>query len=163
MPAITAIPANLQLSGLGLAKKHILWAKVSSAGVSLPLPLDTCCSVSLVSKTHADVVAKHSPHLKYTKLEQPLAVSVAGPSSALKAVGIMQIPIRWENGRSATFSMLVVPNLSWHILFGQNHLRLVDAHIQSRALKVYFQDPKLKFEVSCYDSDPTEHSTLRAS
>ncbi len=82
-----------------------------SAGRSLPLPLDTCCSVSIVSEKQADRVATHHPHLRFTKLEQHVPVSVAGPNSKLWAVGIMQVPIVWENGRSVTFTMLVVPNL----------------------------------------------------
>ena len=154
MPAITALPSNSSVSDLDLANKIILWTKVTSAGVSLPLPLDSCCSVSLVSQKHAETVAKQHPHLKFSKLEQHLPVSVAGPNSNLKAVGILQVPIVWENGKSVTFTMLVVPNLTWPILFGQNHLRKTDARIRSRELKVYFADPALDFEISCYDSNP---------
>ena len=71
MPAVTAIPSSLEISKLGLAKKNILWTKVSSVGISLPLPLDSCCSVSLVSQAHADAVQNASPHLKFTRLQQP--------------------------------------------------------------------------------------------
>ncbi len=108
MPAVTALPSNPQSSSVDLADKNILWTKVMSVGLSLPLPLDTCCSVSLVSEKHADRVATHHPHLKSTKFEQHFPVSVAGPNSKLWAVGIMQVPIVWEYGRSVTFTMLVV-------------------------------------------------------
>ena len=64
------------------------------------------------------------------------------------------MPICFENRRSAVFSMLVVPNLTWPILFGQNHLRLTDAHIRSRELKVYFADKGLDFTVACRDTNP---------
>ena len=99
---------------------------------------------------------KSRPELQFSRLEQPVIVSAASPSASLKAVGIMQVPILFENRRSATFSMLVVPDLSWPILFGQNHLRMTDAHIKSRELKVYFADRKLGFEVNCKDSNPVQ-------
>ena len=50
--------------------------------------------------------------------------------------------------------MLVVPNLSWPILFGENHLRMTDANIRSKALTVYFADPSMNFDIKCYDSSP---------
>ena len=45
MPAITPVPSEPRISDLNLVDKNILWTKVTSAGVSLPLPLDSCCSV----------------------------------------------------------------------------------------------------------------------
>ena len=51
--------------------------------------------------------------------------------------------------------MLVVPNLTWPILFGQNHLRQTDAIIRSRELTVYFANKDMDFEVKCDDSNPT--------
>ena len=121
MPATTSLPINASFSAFDLADKSILWAKVTSAGVPLPLPLDSCCSVSLVSQNHAKTVVKFNPALHFTKLEQPIPVSVAGPNSSLSAVGVLHGPIVWESGQSALFTMLVVPNLTWPILFGQNH------------------------------------------
>ena len=154
MPAVSALTSSLALSTLRLSDKNILWTKVTSAGLSLPLPLDSCCSVSLVSQKHAAHVARQHPNLKFTKLEQHVPVSAAGPTSNLHAVGIMEVPIVWENGRSVIFTMLVVPNLTWPILFGQNHLRKTDARIYSKDLRVYFADSDMNFEISCYDSNP---------
>ena len=154
MPAVPTLPSVSPVSDLDLANKHILWTKITSAGVPLPLPLDSCCSISLVSKNHAETVAKKHPNLKLTKLEQQIPVSVAGPNSNLRAVGIMQVPIVWDNGKSVIFTMLVVPNLTWPILFGQNHLRKTDARIRSKELKVYFADPAMDFEISCHNSNP---------
>ena len=76
-PAITAIPNHLLIPALDLANKHILWTPITSAGVSLPLPIDSCCSLSLVSKAHADVIALKHPHLTFTKLPSSLPVAVA--------------------------------------------------------------------------------------
>ena len=154
MPALSQLPNRINIENFDLANKNILWCPVSSAGVSLPLPLDTCCSVSLVSKQHADKVLQIRPDLAFSRLEQPVTVSVASPSASLKAIGVLQVPIKFDNGRSAIFSMLVVPHLAWPILFGQNHLKLTDAHIRSRARKVYFADKGLNFEVCCSDTNP---------
>ena len=54
-PAITAIPNHITFSDLDLANKNISWTPITYTGVSLPLPLDSCCSLSLVSKPHADI------------------------------------------------------------------------------------------------------------
>ena len=155
-PAITAIPNHLSIPALDLANKHILWTPSTSAGVSLPLPIDSCCSLSLVSKPHADVIAFKHPHLTFTKLPSSLPVTVANPSSQLNAIGLMQVPIIWENGRPSIFSMLVVPGLAWPILFGQNHLRITKAHTDHSGLKVHFADPPMNFTVTCRDTNPLD-------
>ena len=92
-------------------------------------------------------VVKFNPALQFTKLEQPIPVSVAGPNSSPRAVGILQVPIVWETGKSAIFTMLVVPNLTWPSLFGQNHLRQTDARIYSKDLRVFSADPAMNFEI----------------
>ena len=122
----------------------------------LPLPIDSCCSLSLVSKAHADVIAQKHPHLTFTKFPSSLPVAVANPSSQLAAIGFMQVPIIWENGRPSIFSMLVVPGLAWPILFGQNHLRITKAHTDHAGLKVHFADPPMNFTVTCHDTNPLD-------
>ena len=69
MPAMPRPAHFAPVSDLDLANKNMLWTKISSAGIPLPLPLDSCCSVSLVSQNHATTVAKTHPNLKFTKLE----------------------------------------------------------------------------------------------
>ena len=68
-------------SGLDLANRNILWTSVTSAGIKIPLPIDSCCSISLVTKTRADLVSQNCPDLKFTKLATPFSVSVAGAES----------------------------------------------------------------------------------
>ena len=127
---------------------------------NLPLPIDSCCSLSLVSKAHADVIAKKHPHLTFTKLQSSLPVAVANPSSQLKAIGLMEVPIIWENGRPSIFSMLVVPGLAWPILFGQNHLSKTKAHTDHSGLTVHFADPPMNFTVTCRDTNPLDAFSL---
>ena len=155
-PAITAIPSQLQVPALDLQNKHILWTPTTSAGVSMPLPIDSCCSISLVSQAHADFICQKCPNLTFTKLPNPIPVAVATPVSKLSAVGVLQVPITWENGRPSVFSMLVVPGLSWPILFGQNHLRMTQAHTDHAELTVHFRDPALGFTIKCRDSNPLQ-------
>ena len=89
-----------------------MWTPITSAGVSLPLPIDSCCSLSLVGKAHADVIVLKHPHLTFTKLPSSLPVAVVNPSSQLNAISLMQVPIIWEIGHPSIFSMLVVPGLA---------------------------------------------------
>ncbi len=70
-------------------------------------------------------------------------------------VSPIQIPIVWENGRLSNFTMLVAHHILWPILFGQNNLRLVDEHICSGVLDVYFGDKTIDFEIFCHDTNPT--------
>ena len=98
-PAITAVPSHLDISDLDLVNKNILWTRITSAGISLPLPLDSCCSVSLISQAHADVICKTHPAMKFTKLSTPLPVQwqIPKPNSRLLALcrfllfGIMEV------------------------------------------------------------------------
>ena len=76
-----------------------------------PLPLDTCSSGLLGSQQHPDRTLKIHPNLKFLCLEHPVTVFVASLSESLKAIGVMQVPICFANGRSAVFSMILVPNL----------------------------------------------------
>ena len=105
--AIFGLPANTNPAGT-LQDRHILWTPVISAGEQLPLPLNSCCSVSLVSRSHADLVASKCPQSKYQSLEKPIAVSVADSQSQLQAIGTKEIPIQRSNGKTTTFKMLVV-------------------------------------------------------
>ena len=129
--------------GSTLKERHILGTPVVSAGEKLPLPLDSCCSVSLVSRSHADRVASKCPQLKYQSLEKPVTVSVADAKAQLQAVGTMEIPIQWSNGKEPTFQMLVVPGLSWPILFGENYLHSTQALVDHADPSIHFRHPSM--------------------
>ena len=115
LPAVT-IPTPSAKPVTYLQQRNILWTSVTSAGEQLPLPLDSCCSVSLVSRVHADLVASKRSDLKYCALEEPISDTAADPKSTLKAVVTMQIPIIWKTKTETIFTMLVVPGLDWPIL-----------------------------------------------
>ena len=63
LPALI-IPAPSAKPKAQLHQRNILWTSVTSAGQRLPLPLDSCCFVSLVSKVHAGFIASKQPNLK---------------------------------------------------------------------------------------------------
>ena len=146
----------IEISDLDLANKNILWTHVTSAGIPLPLPIDSCCSLSLVSKAHAEVIVKAHPTLKSTKLSTPppISVSVANPQAQLHAIGSLQVPIIWDNGWASVFPMLVVPQLAWPILFSQNYLRMIQAHTDHAGLKVHFDHAALNFTITSCDENP---------
>ncbi|XP_078374474.1 uncharacterized protein LOC144658021 [Oculina patagonica] len=150
---VFGLPAVANPGGT-LKERHILWTPVVSAGKKLPLPLDSCCSVSLVSRSHADHVASKCPQLKYQSLEKPVAVSVADAKSQLHAIGTMEIPIQWNNGKETTFQMLVVPGLSWPILFGENHLHSTQALVDHAAPSIHFRHPSMSFKITCSLQNP---------
>ena len=132
-------------------------------GEKLPLPLDSCCSVSLVSRSHADLVASKRPQLKYQSLEKPVAVSVADAKAQLQAVGTMEIPIQWNNGKETTFQMLVVPGLSCPILFGENHLHSSQALVDHADPSIHFRHPSMSFKITCSLQNPLPEASHRGS
>ena len=159
----TAVPANTQTQ---VGNRNILWTSVISAGKSLPLPLDSCCSVSLVSADHAQAVITERPLLQYRKLAEPIPVSVADAKANLTATAVMDIPIKWNNGKDCVFTMLVVPRLTWPILFGENHLHATKALVDHAQPSVTFRHPSMQFSVQCSLDNPLKgfaNSTLPSS
>ena len=148
LPAVT-IPAHTAKPEAQLRQRNILWTSVTSAGQRLPLPLDSCCSVSLASKAHADLVASKRANLKYHTLEEPISVAAADPKANLKAVSTMEMPITWETGTETVFTMLVVPGLVLPILFGENHLHATQALVDHYVPSVTFRHPSMQFRVQC--------------
>ena len=97
LPAVTS-------PGGTLKERHILWTPVVSAGEKLPLPLDSCCSVSLVSCSHTDlVVASKRPQLKYQSLEKPVAVSVADAKALMQRLSC-KLSAQWKFPYSGTMA-----------------------------------------------------------
>jgi len=119
--------------------------------------------VSLVSRSHADLVASKHPQLKYQSLEKPVAVSVnvADAKAQLQAVGTMEIPIQWNNGRETTFQVLLVRGLSWPILFGENHLHSTQALVDHADPSINFRQSSKSFEITCSLQNPLPEASHR--
>ena len=117
---------------------------------------DSCCSVSLVSESHAQIICQNLLSWLTQSLEQPVPVAVATSATQLKAIPVLQVPITWENGQSSIFSVIVVPNLAWSILFGQNHLSQTQAVTDHTNYCVRFNHQELNFTVNCRNSCPFE-------
>ena len=98
--------------------------------------------------SHADINCQKSPQLTYQKLEQPIPVAVATSALQLNATALLQVPNTWENRQSSIFSMLVVPNLAWPILFIQNHLSQTQAVTDHANYCVRFNHQALNFTVN---------------
>ena len=95
LPAVTIPPPSAKPEAQ-LHQRNILWTSVTSEGQRLPLPLDSCCCVSLVSQVHADLVGSKRADLNYCALEESISVTAVEPKSNRKAVATMKIPITWE-------------------------------------------------------------------
>ena len=107
---------------IDLIQKNVLWHKVESAGVAIPLPVDSCCGVSLLSEAHANHVMKQCPTLTFERLPTPIPVTVASTDAQLTAIETIQNPIKFGPGAKSHFVCLVVPRLCWPMLFGHNYL-----------------------------------------
>lgn len=142
----TALPVNKQTQ---LANRNILWTSVTSADQSIPLPLDSCCSISLVSANHAIAINTKRPSLQFKILPESIPVSVPDAKSNLSVTATMDVPITWSNGRESIFTMLVVPHLSWPILFGENHLHATKALADHDQPSITFRHPSRQFTVPC--------------
>ena len=138
----------------GLQQHNILWTRVNSGGIDLPLPIDSCCNVSLVSRAHTDHLLKTNSELKYTPLTDPIPVAVANPTAQVKAIGTMEVMITFANGHTTTFLMLWVPGLAWPILYGENHLHITNALVDQQALTITFQHPSLSVTIKCQTGNP---------
>ena len=66
----------------------------------------------------------------------------------------MEIPIQWRNDRETTFQMLVVPRLSWPILFGENHLHSTQALVDHGDPSILFRHPSMSFKIACFLDSP---------
>ena len=129
--------------------RSILSCQVTSAGTVLQLALDSCCSVKLCSLDHAQHIHSARPELKYKKLEKPIPMQMADTSASLIAVAFQEVPIAWLPNKETVHVALVVPNMSWPLLFGENHLAAAHALSDLREKTVTFRHPAMNFTISC--------------
>jgi len=66
----------------------------------------------------------------------------------------MEIPIQWNNGKESNFQMLVVPGLSWPILFGENHIHATQALVDHAEPSIHFRLPSMSFKIACSLQNP---------
>ena len=60
---------------------------------------------------------------------------------------MQDVHIDWGPGKSSVHTMLVVPKLSFSVLFGNNHLEFCDAVVS-------FRHPTMQFKVECPSEPP---------
>ena len=154
LPAISDLAHYSIDSCLDLSNRNILWTRVTSGGLSLPLPIDSCCSVSLVSGSHTDHLLASQPNLLFTPLSKKIPVSVANPNATLFATGTMQVPITFENGTNWNVLMLYVPGLAWPLMLGENHQITSKALVDHYALTITFRHPAINTTIQCEKGNP---------
>ena len=109
----------------GMRGQHIMFLECMSGGRRLDVPMDTGCTLTMVSGRHRDHLRKVEPSTEYHALKTPIPVSNAEEGKSLFAVGLAQVPLSLDGGPVQYYTALVVPGLAWDVLFGQNHLALV--------------------------------------
>ena len=103
MPTLPTTSSELTVN----LNRTILSCQVTSAGKQLQLPLDSCCSITLCSIDHAQLIHSERPELNYKKLEKPIPVQMAVTSASLKAVAVQQVPIMWLPNKETIHVALV--------------------------------------------------------
>ena len=134
---------------------------MTPAGKPLQLPLDSCCSVTLCSLDHAQHIQLARPELNYKKLDKPIPVQMADATTSLKAVAVQEVPISWLPDKETIHVALVVPNMSWPLLFGENHLAATQALSDHSNKTVTFHHPAMNFTISC-DQQPASRDPQAA-
>ena len=74
---------------------------------------------------------------------------MADTSASLTAVAVQEVPITWLPNKETIHVALVVPNMSWPLLFGENHLAATQALSDHTNKTVTFRHPAMNFTVSC--------------
>ena len=105
MPALPTSSSELSDN----LNRTILSCQVTSAGKQRQLPLDSCCSVTLCSLDHAQLIHSERPELNYKKLEKPFPVQMVDTSASLRAVVVQEVPIMWLPNKETIHVALVVP------------------------------------------------------
>ena len=130
--------------------------QVTSAGKQLQLPLDSCCSVTLCSLDHAQLIHSEGPELNYKKLEKPIQVQMADTNASLTGVAVQEVPIMWLPNKETIHVVLVVQYMSWPLLFGENHLAVTQALSNHSNKTVTFRQPAMNFTVACNEGTASQ-------
>ena len=67
---------------------------------------------------------------------------------------MQDVCIEWGPGEHSVHTMLVVPKLSFPVLFGNNHFELCDAVVSHKERIVHFRHPAMQFKVKCPSEPP---------
>ena len=145
MPAVSNLE-NCKVNQ-GLQQSNILWTRVNSGRIDLPLPIDSCCNVTLVSGAHTDHLLKTNSQLKYTPSADPIPVAVANPTAQLKAVGTMEVPITFANW---TYNYIFYALGARFILADF----VTNALVDHQALTITFRHPSLNATIKCHTRNP---------
>ena len=93
-----------------------------------------------------------------TKLTEPVAINVANEDAVLQSIALQDVPFTWGPGKSSIHTMLVVPKLAWHILFGNNHLEATGGIVKHKERIARFTHPQMQFAIKCSREPPVRPS-----
>ncbi|KAJ7391449.1 hypothetical protein OS493_018496 [Desmophyllum pertusum] len=121
----------------------------------------TLAVVTLCNLEQAQYIHSSRPELNYKKLDKHIPVQKANTSTSLKAVAVQEVPIMWLPDKETVHVALVVPNMSWPLLFGENHLAATQALSDHSNKTVTFRHPAMNFTISC-DNEPASNNPQAA-
>ena len=93
-----------------------------------------------------------------TKLTKPVAINVANKDAVFQSIALQDVPFSWGPGKLSIHTMLVVPELAWNILFGNNHLEATDTIVKHKERIVRFTHPQMQFAIKCSREPPVRPS-----
>ena len=134
-----------------LSDKGILTKDVTCQHLSLELPIASGFPISAVSETFANEVILRNPSLSRLPLTSSLLPTVSTANrDSLCPCKTIELPITWNNGQTTHFQMLVILNLTYSIILGNNHLKKTRATIDHGDQQIHFKHQDMNFTASCH-------------
>ena len=107
------------------------------------MPVSTGFPLSAVCKNHARKAlnATRSSTLSHPDMSPSTNCFSMADGQNLPINKRVAVPLTFANGRTISFEMFVLDDLSHNIVFGQNHLEKLDAAINFSSGEITFCDP----------------------
>ena len=122
-----------------------MYLPAKCCGVVQHLPIDSGCTITMISGRQHNHVQRSRPEAKFLPFEKKIPITNVEEGNCLYAIGIGEAPwgLTGEDGREVEnwYDALVVPGIAWDGLFGENHLEDLDVVTYHRERIVEFRAP----------------------
>ncbi|KAF4684585.1 hypothetical protein FOZ63_029774 [Perkinsus olseni] len=159
-----AMPLYVNAGDIGqdISRRQIL-ATLISPRYDLPgvrTLIDTCCSVSLVSKEHAEYLQRLG--FKCGKVRPAIEVGMASEEATFKTEVVQEVPLCFDGDwdHSVRMECPVIDGLQWPLIIGINHLTLLNAHINCVDRVVQIEHGHWRTVLDCTESTSGAKSDL---
>ena len=132
-----------------LSDKGILTTDVTCQHLSFELPIAS--GYPAVSETFASELISRNTSLSRLPLTSSLLSTISAANcDSLCPCETIEFPITRNNGQTTHLHMLVIPNLTFSIIFGNNHPKKTRATIDHGNQQIHFKHQGMNFSVSCH-------------